>query len=422
MRHLGLCEGIGGFALAARMVGFETAAWVEIDPYCQLVLQKNFPHATGYADVFEFDGREWAGKIDILTAGFPCQPYSLAGKRLGSEDDRAIWPEIARIIGEVRPRWVVLENVAGIRSMVQPERVAVMEGGQAQAIYQQKTCAAIIEQLEGLGYDFPRTLAVEPIILGIPACAVGACHERDRTWIVAYSCGAGWAQCELPALANGTGDGSGRAAADVANATGQRRAQHELPAFGNGTPHGSGRAAAIIAHPKGAERESPGDTRGRGNGYSDHRSGHGGVTAHSDRKRQLQPQGSKPKSGRRFGNSRIGVAPYPYGERRKNGRPRAGSLQTTRFGGEENPQHGNSGWGYCEPQLWQPNDTADILREAYGLPGGMDGVAGVSTDAKPKKGKSTGRGHRIKALGNAIVPQVAVEIFKAIIYAEQNNR
>lgn len=161
MIHLGLFEGIGGFSLAAHWAGWHTPIMVECNAYCQAVLRKNFPDATIFGDIHEFDGRPYAGQIDILTGGFPCQPYSHAGKRRGNDDDRALWPQMLRVIREVGPRWVVGENVAGILSM---------DGG--------RVLEGILSDLEDAGYSAE--------IYSIPAIGVGAPHERERVWIVAH--------------------------------------------------------------------------------------------------------------------------------------------------------------------------------------------------------------------------------------------
>lgn len=114
MRHIGLFEGIGGFSLAAKWMGWETVAWCEWSPFCQQVLKYHFPDAEGFGDITKTDFLKYANKIDILTGGFPCQPYSLAGKRKGTEDERHLWPEMLRAIREIQPKWVVGENVSGI--------------------------------------------------------------------------------------------------------------------------------------------------------------------------------------------------------------------------------------------------------------------------------------------------------------------
>ena len=158
---MGLFEGIGGFSLAARWAGWQTPVMVEWNPYCQAVLNKDFPNASIFGDIRQFYGRPYAGQIDIITGGFPCQPYSTAGKRKGNDDDRALWPEMLRVIQEVAPAWVVGENVAGLLSM---------DCG--------RVFAGILADLENAGYSTETYL--------IPAVAVGAPHRRDRVWVVAH--------------------------------------------------------------------------------------------------------------------------------------------------------------------------------------------------------------------------------------------
>ena len=160
MKHLDLFAGIGGFSLAARWMQWETIAWVEIDPFCQKVLKKNFPNAKGYNDIYEFDSSEYTGAIDIITGGFPCQPFSIAGKRRGKDDSRFLWTEMFRVISENQPRFVVAENVTGILSI---------SGG---LVFE-----SVCTDLESQGY------AVQAFI--IPAEAVGLPHRRERVWIAA---------------------------------------------------------------------------------------------------------------------------------------------------------------------------------------------------------------------------------------------
>lgn len=157
IRHLDLFSGIGGFALAARMAGgFETVAFCEIDKYCQRVLRKNFPNVPIHDNVKTLNGNEY-GPIDIITAGYPCQPFSLSGKRKGEDDDRHLWPEVRRITSAARPRWVLCENVIGHITLGLDQ---------------------VLSDLESLGYT-----CAPPVVL--PACAVGNWHRRDRVWIIA---------------------------------------------------------------------------------------------------------------------------------------------------------------------------------------------------------------------------------------------
>lgn len=161
MKHLSLFSGIGGFDLAAHWAGWRNVAAVEIDKKCRQILALRFPQTKLYEDVKQFNGLEYAGYIDVVSGGFPCQPFSVAGKRQGNKDDRALWGEMFRVISEIKPRWVVAENVRGLLSI---EQGMVFE--------------TVCTDLETIGYE------VQTFI--IPACAVGAPHRRDRVWIVSY--------------------------------------------------------------------------------------------------------------------------------------------------------------------------------------------------------------------------------------------
>tara|TARA_R110002096_G_scaffold381352_1_gene575204 strand:- start:304 stop:1161 length:858 start_codon:yes stop_codon:yes gene_type:complete len=162
MTHASLFSGIGGFDLAAQWMGWENVFHCEYDPFCQKVLKHHFPNSKLYKDVRKFDATAYAGRIDILTGGFPCQPFSSAGKRLGTEDERHLWGEMLRIIREIKPSYVVGENVRGLLNW----------GGGVQF---EQVCS----DLEAEGYE------VTPYIL--PACGKSAPHRRDRIWFVAYS-------------------------------------------------------------------------------------------------------------------------------------------------------------------------------------------------------------------------------------------
>src|SRR3990167_2600980 len=179
LKHLDLFSGIGGFALGLqRTGGLETVGFCEIDKFCQKVLRKHWPDVPIYDDIrqlfvanaesnqsnWERSGglspksaqRSEEQKIDIITGGYPCQPFSVAGKRRGHEDERHLWPEMFRVIQTVRPRWVIAENVAG---------------------HIQLGLDTVLSQMEDEGYT------CWPFV--IPACAVGAPHRRDRVWVVA---------------------------------------------------------------------------------------------------------------------------------------------------------------------------------------------------------------------------------------------
>jgi len=158
LTHLSLFSGIGGIDLAAEWAGFKTICFVEIEPFCQKVLSKHWPNTPIKGDICEFDGTKYQDSITLITGGFPCQPFSVAGSQRGEADDRNLWTEMFRVIQEVRPTWVIGENVTGFIRL-----------GLDTALF----------DLENEGYS------CQPFI--IPACAVNAWHRRDRVWIVAYS-------------------------------------------------------------------------------------------------------------------------------------------------------------------------------------------------------------------------------------------
>lgn len=157
MKFVSLFAGIGGFDLGLERAGMQCVGQVEIDKKCQLVLAKHWPNVKRISDIRDVKGDEF-GTVDLICGGFPCQPFSTAGKRKGQTDDRYLWPEMLRVIQAIRPAWVIGENVAGIISLALDQ---------------------VHSDLESIGYQ------VQSFI--IPACAVGAPHRRDRVWVVANS-------------------------------------------------------------------------------------------------------------------------------------------------------------------------------------------------------------------------------------------
>ncbi len=165
MTELSICSGAGGGLLATQhLLGFKTVCYVEIGKYPQAVLRARIADgllddAPIWDDVKTFAGTAWRGKVDIITAGFPCQGYSVAGKKRGKDDDRNIWPDIIRTICEVRPEWVLLENVPGLLTFAY--------------------FGTILGDLAQAGYD--------AVWECISAAQVGAPHKRERLWIVAHT-------------------------------------------------------------------------------------------------------------------------------------------------------------------------------------------------------------------------------------------
>ena len=156
MRHLDLFSGIGGFALAARWMGWETVAFCEREQYARRVLEQHWPGVPIIDDITQWPNERIG--CDIITGGFPCQPFSCAGKQAGKADDRYLWPAMLAVIERERPTWVVGENVFGIVKMALDQ---------------------VLSDLEAIGY------ATRAFV--IPACAVDAQHRRDRVWIVGHS-------------------------------------------------------------------------------------------------------------------------------------------------------------------------------------------------------------------------------------------
>ena len=309
-------------------MGWETAAFVEKEPFCQKVLRKNFGSDIEiHDDIFTFSGRAFRGRVDIVTGGFPCQPFSAAGKRKGRADERHLFPEMLRVISEVEPRWVVAENVRGLLSI---------ESG--------SVFAEVISSMEGQGY--------EVVTFCVPASAVEAPHRRDRLWIAAHNSErprrtrrAGSNATEQDS--NGTKDGLfEQADCDVADASTSRWRQGGENA---GRPSEESRAIQDRVRPADSDFNNvadAGDSRLQGS----HRSEENGR---EDRERRTGSYGS------------------------------LGQLCHIR----------NIG-------AWREN----WIEAAARLCRMDDGVSD--------------RVHRLKALGNSIVPQIAFEIFKAIEEAE----
>ena len=152
---LDLFSGIGGFSLGLERAGMHTVAFCENDPFCRKVIEKHWSDVPIHENIEELNAQKYRGTIDLVCGGFPCQPFSVAGEQRGAEDNRALWPEMLRVVREVGPSWVIGENVAGIINMELDN---------------------VLSDLEGEGY------ACQAFV--IPACGVDAHHRRDRVWIV----------------------------------------------------------------------------------------------------------------------------------------------------------------------------------------------------------------------------------------------
>jgi DNA (cytosine-5)-methyltransferase 1 len=371
MTHLGLFEGIGGFSLAARWMGWKTVAWCEWNEFGQRVLRHHFPEAIGYGDITKTDFTPYANRIDILTGGFPCQPFSMAGKRKGTADDRHLWPQMRRAIRETAPRYIVGENVLGLVNW---------DGG---LVFDQ-VCA----DLEAEGY------AVAPVV--IPAAAVNAPHGRDRVWFIARRNAPDTDSVRLEQCKNGGKMGRGQSemggkGCEFTNAIETNGSKWDAPDTyrdghdgsenrqGNNQGNDSYKAGANTIEQftgRGSKATTP-DTDSDGlyqcNGQYEKQPSQGGVNALSD----IEPNDGRwnaPDTDRARGRQNNG-----------QGKPRLND-QT------------------CSGNYWHDFPTqSPVCGGNDGLPRELDGIT-----------FSKWRNETIKAYGNAIVPQVAYEIFKTI--------
>jgi DNA (cytosine-5)-methyltransferase 1 len=311
MRHGSLFSGIGGFDLAAQWMGWSNVFHVERDPFCQRVLRHHFPQSESYEDIKEFDGTAYAGRVDIISGGFPCQPFSAAGKRGGTSDDRYLWPEMFRVIRQARPAYVVAENVRGLISW-------------NNGLVLDTVCA----DLEGEGYE------VFPVVL--PAASVNAPHRRDRIWIVATNA-----------------DGSGRKKQHPSNVASNEKGNGGRCLKGNASD-----ADQKLREQRDNDRKTARATKQK-------------IRAQSScGARDAQRNASHSSSGRRA---------------------------------QDHKQHAPKDHKPISPGWIGFPTVSPICSRDDGLSLGLDGIT------LPKW-----RRESLKAYGNAIVPQVALQIFRAI--------
>ena len=430
LTHGSLFSGIGGAEVAAEAVGWKNVFHCEIMDFPKRVLDYWFPDSESYGDITRTDFTRWRGHVDVLTGGFPCQPFSTAGKRRGEGDDRFLWFEMLRAIRECQPTWVVGENVVGLTTMVQPtdearveEKADLFGESDCHKTVSRYTIDTIIGSLEQEGYS------VQTFI--IPACAVGAPHRRDRVWIVGHR------------------DGDAKPDGDLdANAEGERAEQREEGGVSEGDRadflqaetarmegvfHGRPCGLAGLPQP-----DTNADGRGRGSGERGRQEHQLLFDWHWD-----SAQGDKERGERLGGPGEAHDA--------GSGRP-AANTDSDRL--EERDIH---------EQLWRAKDErarashATYSGEGYGWPsrkaeatgstaercptgqlgradlpqdwwrnfpsepavcGGDDGLPKGLDNLSIPHGRW--RTETIKAYGNAWVPQVALEIFRAIDMVENN--
>ena len=377
--HASLFFGIGGFDLAAEWVGWKNVFHCEINEFCAQILKYHFPNAYHYEDIKTTDFTKWRGKINVLSGGFPCQSFSLAGRRKGAEDDRYLWPQMLRAIQEIKPDWVVGENVAGIITMVQPGKAVELgrsatlfgEDYKDEEIQQQYVIETVCQDLEHSGYS------IQPIL--IPACAVGAPHRRDRVWFIANRTDTGAESMQQ------AGQNSIHAVGFASNTCCIRRTGRRSKGYREEDKKSV--RAGIFRKIEGFVGKQP--------------------VADTDSDRQWERTCEQEPINERFGTTN-----YCYGC--ENGDP-AYSKSTRSEGkcgyGQRKVQFNGRNSKYIQT-CWEKFPTQPpVCRGNDGLPFDVDDLA-ISF---PKW-----RAESIKAYGNAIVPQVAYEIFKAIETINKN--
>lgn len=406
MNHASLFSGIGGAEVAASMMGWQNLFHCEIQEFSRKVLDYWFPNSESYEDITKTDFTKWHGKVDVLTGGFPCQPFSLAGRRKGADDNRYLWPQMLRAIRQIHPTWVVGENVAGIKTMVQSCQVTQM--GRTDYLFEENhlyreesrfTLDKICADLEAEGYS------VQPIV--IPACAIGAPHRRDRVWIIAHT------QCDGHSP---QGHGNQRARAKKSE-EGQDRPQPRSRRLGSGSApsYTSGKRHGRWSNKQESFTEcsrTPNLGTRRSKRLASHTLQHRSHQVHQDHQSQF-PDGAR-------SNSLSGQwsSSHSYGNGSKTLQPGEGSERTGCKRDVQPEERSTSPeWTDRLSRLqqsgrWRNFPTqSPVCRGNDGIPFDVDSL----TISFPKW-----RQESIKAYGNAWVPQVAYEIFRAI-EAEENK-
>lgn len=405
MRHGSLFSGIGGPDLAAEWMGWENVFHCEINPFGQKILKYYWPNSISYENITTADFTIHRGRVDILTGGFPCQPFSHAGNRQGVEDDRYLWPEMLRAISEIRPTWVVGENVAGIRSMGIEQSYSTLESDEVASIQEVMVIEEIRKGLEEIGYE------LQPFI--IPACAVNAPHRRDRVWFVAYSSDA---RIESVQRAGKDRVCKSKPSPDTdnqeckwggSNFERERKedGQFQQRMVGSTTRHGEERSTSETKDQSewsklGYVFESPGEYSELNkfidsNSSSDRRNGE--RERFEAKNRQEKSAESRIMEGRPEGlcsNGNIANS----NDQRIQGR------KTPRYVSKSGPKCQQQPRRYYKPNNWREFPTqSPVCNGNDGISSRLDGIT-----------FSKWRNESIKAGGNAIVPQVIYQIFKAI--------
>ncbi|HAI41904.1 MAG TPA: hypothetical protein DCM40_29170 [Maribacter sp.] len=360
MRLLDLFSGIGGFSYAAEKLvgGYKTVAFCEMDEFCQKVLQKHWPEIPIYDDVRTLDATR-LGRIDIVTGGYPCQPFSQAGKRQGEKDERHLWPEMLRIIKSCKPRYVLAENVAGHVNMGLDQ---------------------VLTDLEDQGYT------TRPII--IPACAKNAPHRRDRVWIIgelmADTKNIRWEQTEWQGW-----ESSRRGSQDI-NGSETEREETNRSDVADTTSKGKWK----ITKGLGESQKEMGEKRSE-------------FTTRSDT--------SSTETATNVANSES-ISRNVNGIVRKHGQTKTQEISRNRDG-LRNTQKQQSNRSTNKATKQRMGDLVNGISKGL-----LEHFNREPEDIPRVTSGEKDRAKKLMALGNSIVPQVAAEIFNAIKVAEHGKQ
>lgn len=405
LSHLDLCSGIGWFAVAAQWAGFETVGFSEIDKFCNERLSELFPGIPNFGDIKNVSAGAIGSPIDLVTAGFPCTPFSVAGKRKGAKDDRYLWPSVHRVIKSVRPAWCLIENSYGITTMEFEECLPDLENCPPEIYEEVREFANVVDSicsdLERIGYS------VQPFV--VPACSCDSPHLRLRLWLVAHRNSDGIHEKPVGEVLSGQGSKS----------DGDRK-----------TPSNPDRGLGIEPKKKVCPGRYAIDGRSEVFSYSDsqqggilHKAGKDGPKAGRSRrspsdsnckgleKRNVLPGIRRKKKPGSAGEAPVmdgKDAPHPHGGHRAE-IPRPDERSIQRRDEETRSDRGpESGLGGV--------DDVGILggMDFYIWPDEPDRVPPVAAGIKD-------RNKRLKAIGNAIVPQVAYEFIRVIAGIEREG-
>lgn len=394
LTHLSLFSGIGGLDLAAEWAGFKTVGQCEWADYPTKVLEKHWPDVPRWRDIRTLTGESFYEQtglrtVDVISGGFPCQPFSVAGKRRGKEDDRYLWPEMVRVIKELRPAWIVGENVAGIVKMALPD---------------------ILSELESCGY---RTRAFL-----VPACAVGARHRRYRVAIVAYT--ESQHEGRLPVGEKKKKPGFTGSGKDVADTQSERK--RGLP-IQQGRPQQENtdteRGCEDVQH-----SDSPGCKEQHSSGKPD---GSGLPCRRCDAGAVCNTSGTglPDGTGRQMGKSEPEPEPERPGcnvsdtdmQKALWREPCEGTSGET-AGSRENIRNGKEEYAERQRRPAQPGLGGVAARLSDRMDGDLDFIIDHYWDVEPDIPRVAAgvpdRVGRLKALGNAVVPQQFYPFFEAI--------